>query len=235
LAPDLKNWDSLQADATRKTMAAAEIRKEFEARAQSFAEEQQLSEALFTERAQLENVKSRLNQFNNVNWQQWQAENPQAAQAASMELLQLQRAERELTSNIEGRRADLTARQQQAIAKLNSQAVEALSKPDPVMGWDGKFDADKSQKLTSFLEKVGFTPAEIKGTNHPLMIKVAYAAMKATEALAKKRTAAAPPKPAAEPVTQITPGKTRSVFDPNKASQAEFNRWREAQTKKARA
>lgn len=235
LAPDLKNWDSLQADATRKTMAAADLRKDYEARAQSFAEEQQLNEALFVERSQLANVKSRLDQYNNVDWQQWQHTNPQAAQAASMELLQLQRAEKELTFNIDGRKAQLTAQQQQAVAKLNSQAVEALSKPDPVMGWDGKFDADKSQKLTSFLEKVGFTPAEIKGTNHPLMIKVAYAAMKATEALAKQRSASTPPKPTAEPVPQIAAaGKSRPTIDLERASQKQFNAMREAQTRKSR-
>ncbi len=231
LAPDLKNWDSLQADATRKTMAAADIRKDFEARAQSFAEEQQMNEALFVERAQLVNVKSRLDQYNNVDWQGWQQTNPQAAQAASMELLQLQRVEKELSSNIEGRKAELTARQQQNIAKLNSQAIEALNKPDPALGWDGKFDADKSQKLTAFLEKVGFTPAEIKGTNHPLMIKVAHAAMKNFEAMEKQRTAIAPQRPKAEPVPQITPGKSRSVVDPEKMSMAEFTKWREAKIK----
>ena len=234
LAPDLKNWDSLQADATRKTMAAAELRKDYEARAESFAQEQQINEALFSERSQLANVESRLTQFDNVDWIAWQQQNPQAASAASMEYLQLQNAQKTLLSNIDGRKAELTARQQQEIAKLQGQAIEALSKPDPVMGWDGKFDADKSEKLTTFLEKVGFTPAEIKGTNHPLMIKVAYAAMKATESLAKQKASATPQKPVANPVPQVGAGKSRSSVDPDKLPHAEWLKWREQQVKKNR-
>jgi hypothetical protein len=227
LAPDLKNWDSLQADATRKTMAAAEIRKDFEARAESFAQEQQLNEALFAERSQLVNVESRLAQFDNVDWMQWQQQNPQAAAAASMEYLQLQNAQKALASNIDGRKAELTARQQQEIAKLNSQAIEALSKPDPSLGWDGKFDADKSQKLSSFLEKVGFTPNQIKGTNDPLMIKVAHLALNAYEQLAKQKAAATPQRTVANPVPQVGNGRSKPAVNLDNMSYKAFKAARE--------
>lgn len=210
LAEKLKARMMMQADYTQKTQSLAEQRKEFEAQRQAAQWEEQTKRELFTEEAQLVNVQSRLSQFQNVNWQAIAQQNPGEYASLHAEYTQLQAYHDGLAGNIESRKGQLAAMREQATAISIERAVSDLSKPDPSVGWDGKFDADKSRKITDFLVSKGADPNSLREIRDPFVIKMAHLAMIGEETLRKSAAALKKPTPEAKPVPTVTTGKTRS-------------------------
>jgi hypothetical protein len=234
LVPIIAKAENLEAGVTRRFQEAAELRKAAEAELQTVGRERQISSELTSELGQLANVESRLAQFQNVNWQQWQAADSPSANAAMAEMMQLQDARQQLSGNIENRKAEIGAMIEQRAATMISQAVEALTKPDPKLGWAGKFDVTTKDNLTKFGKEIGYTDAELAGTTHPLMIKTLNLAKIGYETLRKQQASATAPKIAAAPVSQVSSGKTRSTVDPDKLSTEEWTKWRNSQVAKNR-
>ncbi len=148
--------------------------------------EQQTRTELFKEEAQLFAVQQRLNQYQNVNWQALAQQDVQKYAAAQAEYTQLRDYADRLSGHVEGRKAELARAAEQETAIALSKAVEALNKPNPALGWDGKFDADKRASLTKFGIELGFTNEELSNTSHPLMIQTLNLARIGYETLRKQ-------------------------------------------------
>lgn len=222
LAPNLM----MQSDYTRKTQEVAELRKETEADRASWQQQRQIQEQLFSEKAELHQIEKRLGAFRNVNWQAWQAQDANGAQAALAEYTQLRDAAQNLGGHIQGRQAELASQAEQStVARLNK-AVEALSKPDPKLGWDGKFDTVKREQLSSFGREIGFTEDELAGTDHPLMIKTLQLAKIGLDALKKQNVTSA--RTPAEPAAKVPTSRANSPVNAQTASMAAYAAARKA-------
>ena len=230
VAEKLKARMMMQADYTQKTQALAEQRREIEAQRQATEWEAQTREALFNEEAQLLSVRSRLNQFAQVNWQALANEDASQYAALHAEYTQLKDVHDGLSGNVENRKGQLAAMREQATAITLERAVVDLSRPDPTTGWDGKFDADKSRKITDFLVQKGANPDSLRTITDPFVIKMAHLAMIGDEALRKSNAALKKTAPDAKPVPTVTSGKTRTgPSNPDKLSADEWLKWRESQ------
>lgn len=208
LAPVISNAENMikgfQSDYTKKTTEVAELRKAAEAEREEVHREAQINGELINELAQLKSVEAELTQYQNVNWQQWQLADRDAAAAGMARFMQLQNTHRQIHGQVEARKAEVATARTRYSDNLRSQALEALSKPDPDKGWDGQFDDAKRDKLTKFGREIGYTDEELAGTNHPLMIKTLHLAAIGFEALKKSRAATKPPpKVEAKPVPEI--------------------------------
>ena len=212
LAPNLM----MQSDYTRKTQEVAELRKETEAERTSWQQQRQIQEQLFSEKADLLQVEKRLGAFRNVNWQQWQAQDPNGATAALAEYTQLRDYAQGLSGHIQGRQAELASQFEQSTVTRLNKAVEALSKPDPKLGWDGKFDTGKREQLSGFGKELGFSDEELAGTDHPLMIKTLHLAKIGYDTL--KRQNATPARTPAEPAARVPTSRANSPINANTAS-----------------
>ena len=212
LAPNLM----MQSDYTRKTQEVAELRKETEAERASWRQQAQIREALFEEKAELHQIDKRLNAYRSTNWQQWQVQDPNGYQAAMAEYTQLRDYKEGLNGRIQGREAELASQFEQSTVNRLNKAVEALSKPDPKLGWDGKFDTVKREQLSSFGKELGFSEEELAGTDHPLMIKTLQLAKIGFEALKKQQTA--PARTPAEPAAKVPTSRANSPINARTAS-----------------
>lgn len=232
-AEKLKARMMMQADYTQKTQALAEQRRELEVQRQATEWEAQTRQALFNEEAQLYNVRSRLDQFAQVNWQALAQEDASQYAALHAEYTQLKDHYDGLHGNVEGRKSQLAAMREQATAISVERALHDLSTPDPTTGWDGKFDADKSKKLTDFLVKKGANPEVLKTILDPFVIKMAHLAMIGDEALRKQSASLKGNPNLAKPVPQVATGKTRTgPVNPDRLSADEWVKWRESQIAK---
>lgn len=222
-----------QKDYTQKTQTLAEQRKELEAKRQAVEWENKTRSELFTEEAQLHMIKQRLDQFQNVNWQALAQQDMQKYVAANAEYQQLRDFENRVSGHIESRKAELTAKVEQETAIELTRAVEALSKPRPELGWDGKFDTDKRASLTKFGMELGYSNDELANTTHPLMIQTLNLAKIGYETLRKQSASLKKPTPEAKPVPQVATGKTRTgPVNPDRLSPDEWLKWRETQIAK---
>lgn len=223
-----------QQDYTKKTQTVAEQRREIEAKRQAIEAEEATRRELFKEEAQLFAVQQRLNQYQNVNWQALAAQDVQKYAAAQAEYTQLKDYHDRLSGHVEGRKAELMQSVELERASELTRAVEALSKPRPDVGWDGKFDADKRASLTKFGMDLGFSNEELANTTHPLMIQTLNLARIGYETLRKQSASLKkPPAPEAKPVTQVATGKTRTgPVNPDRLSPEEWVKWRETQLAK---
>jgi hypothetical protein len=226
-AEKLKARMMMQADYTQKTQSLAEQRREFEAQRQASQWEEQARRELFNEEAQLVNVRQSLDQFANMNWAAIAAENPGQYAALHAQYTQLKDYADNLAGNVENRKGQLAAMREQATAISIERAVADLNKPDPAMAWDGKFDADKSRKMTDFLVGKGANPEVLKTILDPLAIKIINLAMVGDETLRKSQASLKKPTLEAKPVPTVTTGKSRATVNPDKMSTEQWLKWRE--------
>ncbi len=212
LAPNLM----MQSDYTRKTQELAEERKETAAERDQLRQQAETREQLFMEKAELHQIDKRLNAYRNTNWQLWHSQDPNGAQAAQLDYVQLRDARESLGGHIQGREAELAHQFEQSTATRLNKAVEALSKPDPKLGWDGKFDDQKREQLSKFGKELGYTDDELAGTSHPLMIKTLQLAKIGLESL--KRQNATPARTPAEPAARVPTSRASSPVNAKTAS-----------------
>ena len=223
--------ENADAVVTRKTQGLAEERKAVEAEREQLHREAETNNALINEVGQLRTIEARLAQFQNVNWQQEFAKDPAQAGAWQAEYTQLRDFHGNLTGNIEARKAELAASTESRRATSMSHAVEALSKPLPELGWDGKFDDAKRKDMREFLLKKNVQERIINTIDNPEIILLTHLAMLGEKSIQKQKAAATPPKIEAEPVPTVVTGKSRAAIDPNKMTQAQFNKWRSSSKK----
>ena len=219
-----------QKDYTQKTQTLAEQRREFEAQRQAAEWEARTRAELFNEEAQLHTVKQRLSQYQNVNWQALAQQDVQKYAAAQAEYTQLKDYHDRLSGHVEGRKSELAQKYEQETAIALERAISQLNAPNPALGWDGKFDADKRASLTKFGMELGFSNEELSNTTHPLMIQTLNLARIGYETLRKQSASLKQPTPEAKPVPQVGSGKTRSgPVNPDRLSPDEWLKWRETQ------
>jgi hypothetical protein len=225
-----------QKDYTQKTQTLAEQRRELEAQRQATQWEAETKEALFHEKAQLVTVQQRLAQFRDVNWQALAQQDMQQYAVLQAEYTQLKDVHDGLSRHVEGREAELAQHREQSRSTALTKALEVLNKPDPSLGWDGKFDADKRSTLTKFGMQLGFTNEELTNTSHPRMIQTLNLARIGYEALQKQAATLKKQQPQATPVPQVKSGKSRpGVFNPDTLPPEQWVKWREKQIAKNRA
>lgn len=203
-------------DYTQKTQGLSEDRQAHADERAAWHKEAQFREALREEEADLYAINKRVNAYANTNWQLWQQQDPNGAQAASMEYMQLRDTQQKLDGHIQGRKAELAFQHEQSTATVLNKAVEALSRPDPKLGWDGKFDAPKREQLTKFGRELGYTDDELAGTSHPLMIKTLQLAKIGLESLRKQNMA--PARTPAEPAAKVPTSRASSPVNARSAS-----------------
>lgn len=236
LAEKLKARMMMQADYTQKTQALSEQRKEVDARRQALEWTEKTNEELFAEKAQLHTVRQRLDQYQNVNWQALQQQDPAKFGAAQAEYLQLRDFHDRLSGHVSGRETQLEQAREQETAIALSKAVEVLNKPNPSLGWDGKFDQAKRDTLTKFGVELGYSIEELENTTHPLMIQTLNLARIGAETLRKQSASLKRPIPEAKPVPQVATGKTKTgPFNPDDLPPDEWKKWRNTQIAKKQA
>lgn len=238
VSKDLLPKIMMEADYTRKTQEIAERRREIEAQREAYEQEVQFREATWQETAALVNIEQRLAQFQNMDWRRYVAERPQEAQAAQAEFLQLQGEYSRLQNTVQAKRAHIASQFEQETATKLTKAVEELRKPNPAIGWDGKFDQQRSAELTKFIsERFGIPPAEqAKAARSPGWVQLAHAAKIGIETLAKSKQATKPVPPQSKPVPTVAAGKTNTaIVNPDKLSPEEWVKWREKQIAKRQA
>jgi hypothetical protein len=225
-----------QKDYTQKTQTLAEQRRELEAQRQATQWEAETKDALFQEKAQLLSVRQRLSQFQDVNWQALAQQDMQQYVSAQAEYTQLKDVHDRLSGHVEGRESELAAHREQETATALTKAFEHLNRPNPSLGWDGKFDADKHRNLTKFGMQLGFSNEELTNTSHPLMIQTLNLARIGYEALRKQSATLKTQQPQANPVPQVKSGKSRpGVFNPDTLPPDQWVKWREKQIAKNKA
>lgn len=222
LAPHLM----MKADYTRKTQEVAELRRGVEARSMEVQREAEINQELIDDIAQKRLVDARLGALQGLDWSKV---DPQDAQRLLIEQMQLSQAQKDLGGRIDERKAEMSAKREQATATALGHAIEALNKPDEKFGWQGKFDQTVSASLTKFGAELGFTNEELANTTHPLMIKTLHLAKIGAETLRKQRTAATGSRPAAEPAARVPTSRASShTTDPNKMSMEQYAAARKA-------
>jgi hypothetical protein len=234
LAPELL----MQSDYTRKAQEVAEQRREIEAAREAYEQEVQFREATWQETAALVNIEQRLAQFQNMDWRRYVAERPQEAQAAQAEYMQLQNEYGRLQNTVQAKRAHISSQFEQQAAISLTKEVESLRKPNPALGWDGKFDQQRSADLTQFISRhFGIPPEEqAKAARKAGWVQMANAAKIGIETLAKSKQTAKPAIPQSKPVQTVAAGKTSTaIVNPDKLSPAEWVKWREKQIAKREA
>lgn len=214
------------ADYTQKTQDVAETRRAIEAEREAWGKESQIRDALFKENAQLFSIDQQLEAYRNTNWQLWFEKDPQGYHRAQAQFNQLRDQRDQLAGHVQARKEELSTHIEQETGTRLSKAVEILSKPDPKLGWDGKFDDAKRDALVKFGKEIGYTDRELAGTDHPLMIKTLQLAKIGFDALRKQTTAQV--RTPAEPAARVSAARASAPFNPNKASMESYAEARRA-------
>jgi hypothetical protein len=238
IAKDLKPKLLMQADYTRKAQEVAEQRRAIEAAREEYEQEVQFREATWQETAALTNLEQRLANFQNTDWRRWHMANPQEAAAAQAEYMSLQGEHSRLSNIVQAKRHHIASQREQQAASELTKEVEALNRPNPALGWDGKFDRTRSAELTSFISKhFGIPPEEqARAARKAGWVQMANAAKIGLELLAKGKQATKPPALQSKPVPTVAAGKTSTaIVNPDKLSPEEWVKWREKQIAKREA
>jgi hypothetical protein len=232
LPKELKEAVMRHGDYTQKTQSLAEERRAHIAEVEQRNREMEINNELMDDYAQLRGIGSRLEQLRNVDLNQI---SPEDATRLIHEQMQLTQAQQELEGGMNYRRQELEQSNHQRTQQELHRAVEALSKPDPKFGWNGKFDNEASKTLTSFGQELGFTREELANTTHPLMVKTLHLARIGAQALKKQQAALKTPAPAAMPVPVIGKGNAKGVVNPDKLPIGEWMKMEQARMAKKRA
>ena len=204
----LKERMMLHADYTRKTQATAELRRELEAREQSFAQQAQQSEQEMDARADLRAAQKELERYRGVDWPQWMRQDPIGAQEARIHYEQT----RETYENAKGFLDGTTQQRTQAAQRETAQRIEQTRDwaQKNIKGWTPEVD----QKVTDFATReLGFTPSNLRDAINPQVYRAIHLAWIGHQAISKP----AAPKPQAAPLQTVqartAPGGHKSPAD----------------------
>ncbi len=216
---ELESELMMQADYTRKTQEAAELRKQAQAEREAVHRERQLYEELSEDFATVKWIDNRLHQLQQLDIRTLA---PEQQTQYLIELNRLQLEKQNRNGQIEAKKSELTAQQEQYSAHTLRQAISELQRPDDKFGWNGKFDKSVSEDLTKFALDMGFSHDEVRNTNHPVMIKLLHLGKIGKAALDKQRTT--PARPPAQPAAKVPTAKAQGTTDPNKMSVSQMSK-----------
>lgn len=216
-----------QADYTRKTQEVAETRREVEAKAEMVERQAKAHQEDLKEVAHLVNIDQRLQQFAQVNWQALNQQDPQQAQALHIEFTQLQSQRGQLVSHLTQKQQQRQWETQQNFAKQHHEA-EAFIKRE-IKDWS----PEKDRALEAYALKEGIDTKSLSQLvlKSPAVLKLVDKAARydqLVKAQAKKPT----PESQAKPVTRISGAKAAATIDPDKMSNEQWLKWRNADLRK---
>ena len=209
----LKDGVLRQADYTRKTQEAAEIKRALEAEKQSVAQQAAANEEELEIRAAMHSIKAELARYANVNWEQWEQEAFVDAAAGFRRFQQLkeglQTAENELKSRAEHRTQQTQTERSKRLEETRKFAETELK------GWTPEVDA----KVTEFATKtLGFDRDTLLDAYNPQVYHALYLAHLGHQLLTKPASPAKPvppPAPLTVVASKANPPARKSMYDPN--------------------
>lgn len=221
----LKAERLMQADYTRKTQEAAEIRKAAEAERESVQKARQFEQENLDIVADLRAAQREMQHLQQVNLQQLSDQDPVQAQKLMVRMQQLQAFQAQAQGVLTQRhQASLQAQQQEAARQLE-EGRRVLQRDIP--GWGPEMAA----KLSQFALANGYTEAEVAAIRSPAMVRSLYREYQVAEA--KKQATKRQVQVQAAPVTRVnTASKSKAAIDPDKLSPEQWLKWRNAQVSK---
>ena len=219
----LKDAFLRQADYTRKTQEAAEIKRQAETQVEAVKQREAFIQQNVAEVARIQAIDAELMQFQNVNWDQlWDSDPVQAGKLNQRaQMLQAQRAQTEQV--LTQRQAQFQQWQQQQAAMRMQEGQRVLQREIPNWG------TEVQSQLLDYAQKTGWSASEIQNIT-PRQVVALYRDLQFTKIREK---ATQKPKVVQEkPVTRIAATKATANKDPDKMSTEEWAKWRQAQLKK---
>lgn len=221
----LKAERLMQADYTRKTQEAAEIRKAAEAERESVQKARQFEQENLDIVADLRAAQREMQHLQQVNLQQLSDQDPVQAQKLIVRIQQLQAYQAQTQGVLTQRHQQFIQAQQQEAARQLEEGRRVLQRDIP--GWGPEMAA----KLTQFALANGYTEQEVAAIRSPAMVRSIYREYQVAEA--KKQATKRPVQVQAAPVTRVnTASKSKAVIDPDKLSPEQWLKWRNAQVSK---
>lgn len=219
----LKDAFLRQADYTRKTQEAAEIKRQAETQVEAVKQREAFIQQNVAEVARIHAIDAELAQFQGVNWDQlWDSDPVQAGKLNQRaQMLQAQRAQTEQV--LTQRQAQFQQWQQQQAAMRMQEGQRVLQREIPNWG------TEVQSQLLDYAQKTGWSASEIQNIT-PRQVVALYRDLQFTKIREK---ATQKPKVVQEkPVTRIAATKATANKDPDKMSTEEWAKWRQAQLKK---
>jgi hypothetical protein len=205
---------SIQRDATRKWQEAAEMRKAVETERETFMAQARMVDDLKDDFIEQRMVETRLQELQQVNFYQLSPEDQMRFVAEQNMLLQ---SRNQVGGRIHQKQQQLAAKLEREAYERRDKAVAELSRPDPELGWAGKFDQSVDHDLTSFLKEHNVPMDVIKQINHPTMVKILNLAKIGKASLKQQRST--PARPLAASAAKVPTAKAQTVSaDPAKWS-----------------
>lgn len=221
----LKAERLMQADYTRKTQEAAEIRKAAEAERAQLQQARQFEQQNLDIVADIRAMDRELMQLQQMNFHQLSDQDPVQAQKLMARFQQLQTARGQAANVLTQRHQAFTHAQQQEAARQLEEGRRVLQRDIP--GWGPEMAA----KLTQFALANGYTEAEVAAIRSPAMVRSLYREYQVAEA--KKQATKRPAQVQAAPVTRVnSASKSKAAIDPDKLSPEQWLKWRTAQVSK---
>jgi hypothetical protein len=216
----LKDGVLRQADYTKKTMTLAEQQKAWTA-------EKAATEAFTREVGTVMHMDDQLAQYEKVDWQAWYNSDPKAAEAARFNYGILKENRDNLARGLEAKVQERNAQAEQEYANRIEQERAVLSKPDPAMGWTGKFTPELKTELDTFARSQGYSDEHLARAT-ALDVKTLNLAMIGMKTLKQQRALAKPPLTEAQPVPKIDRGRGNITGDPGAMDMERYAQWRKA-------
>jgi hypothetical protein len=178
---ELKEGNLRQADYTKKTQEAAELRKALEAERNNLRE---TSDAELGAAAQATAIAQQIQAYQKVDWNAWNDQDPFEAQKAFMQFQQLKDAQQQALGRLQHLRNERLSTAQQEAAKRMEEGRRTLSRDIP--GWND----DTKAKLIGFAAEYGFSRDELDDLEaDPRVARVLHAAFTGREAIGKQQKA----------------------------------------------
>ncbi|QGZ42709.1 hypothetical protein IP92_05758 [Pseudoduganella flava] len=218
----------MQADYTRKTQEAAEVRKAAEAEREAVARERETQQQFVKEMAKVEALNDQLAVFDQLNWDELIANDPQNAMLYQQRQRQLEAERNKAVEAVTQKQQQFALNEQQEIAKQVQEAEAYVQREIP--GWSPQ----RAEALNKYLSDNGVKVDKSVGRlliQQPALLKLIDRAEKFAQ-LEKKQAekTAAPPVP--PPATRVSAARPGAQRDPAKMSTAEWMAHRNSQVRK---
>lgn len=221
----LKAERLMQADYTRKTQEAAEIRKAAEAERELLQQARHFEQQNLDIVADIRAMDREMAQLQQVNLHQLSDQDPVQAQKLMVRMQQLQTLRGQAAFALTQRHEQFNHAQQQEAARQLAEGQKVLQRDIP--GWG----TEMASKLRAFALANGYSEREVAAIRSPAMVRSLYREYQVAEA--KKQATKRTPQVQAAPVTRVnSASKTRAVTDPDKLSPEQWLKWRNAQVKR---
>lgn len=159
-----------EADYTKKTKTAAEIRKEAEALRQSYQERQKELDQLTEEHEALMAINYQIRTYQNVDWNKLAEDDPLEFNKHQLQYSRLERAATGLKESIDGKKKKFLEDSQIERSQRVEKTLEELSRD--IKGWGPELH----NKLDNYGKNFGFTENELKEVMDAKWVKILHKA-----------------------------------------------------------